>query len=38
MTIDSPARIAPHLSTEPDGRGSSVLLVLSGPGGTGRAA
>jgi len=38
MSIVPPANIAGHLSTELDGRASSVFFVLSGPGGTGKSS
>jgi guanylate kinase len=37
MTVVPPANIAAHMATELDGRSSSVFLVLSGPGGTGKS-
>lgn len=38
MTVVPPAHIAKHMTTELDGRSSSVFLVLSGPGGTGKSS
>ncbi|MDX8050894.1 hypothetical protein SK571_16010 [Lentzea sp. BCCO 10_0798] len=38
MTVVPPAHIADHMTTELDGRSSSVFLVLSGPGGTGKSS
>jgi guanylate kinase len=37
MTVVPPANISAHMATELDGRSSSVFLVLSGPGGTGKS-